>query len=116
MQLATTCKLILLSAIAITSMSCTTKSIIVSGESTRSNEEAMKKAQTEIVKAEKEGCQAQAIGSGAGTGVGVGLGKGLVIGDNCPECDRLKKEQRELVEKQESVFVIHVLMRCPVKP
>lgn len=73
----------------------------------------MQRAQAAISDAEARGCVAVSIGSGAGAGVGIGLGKGLVIGDNCPECDRLRSEQRELAQKHESVYVINVLMECP---
>lgn len=92
---------------------CATSSVIVTGVSTTSNDDAVQQAQRAIALAEARGCKAKSIGGGAGTGVGVGLGRGLVIGDNCPECDRLREEQRELVQGHESIFAIHVLMECP---
>lgn len=92
---------------------CSNKSIIISGESSKSNAEATLLAQEQIGRYEKLGCIARSIGSGAGTGVGVGLGKGLIIGDDCPECKHLKDKQSELVEKRENTFIVTVLMECP---
>lgn len=92
---------------------CAKSALIVTGVSEVSNEEAVQRAQVAIKAAEAKGCKAYSIGSGAGAGVGIGLGRGLLIGDNCPECDRLRSEQREIVQKHESVYVINVLMECP---
>jgi hypothetical protein len=103
----------LLGLLATLLTACASTSVIVSGASITSNDEAVQRTQQAISSAEARGCKAKSIGSGAGTGVGVGLGRGLVIGENCPECDRLRAEQRELVQKHESIFVIHVLMECP---
>ena len=94
-------KLFLL-ALAICAISgCTSRSIVVGGQSESSNAEAIATAQISIAKAEAAGCKAVGIGGGPSLAIGI------TVGESCVECQPISKDQRR------QVFVVNVLLRCP---
>ena len=91
---------------------CTTSTLILSSESKVSNAEAVADLQAKIRKAETEDCETVAISGGVGAGMAAGIGIGFVIPDDCKDCDDLKGQQRQVIEKQERVYVVNALLRC----
>jgi len=98
--------------LGLASSGCTTSSLILSGQSTVSNHEAVAELQAKIRKAESENCETVAISSGVGVGMAAGVGIGFVIPDDCKDCDDIKGQQEKVIEKQERVFVANALLRC----
>ena len=91
---------------------CTTSTVLLSSESTVSNAEAIADLQKKIRKAESEDCETVAISSGVGAGMAAGVGIGFVIPDDCKDCDDMKGQQKQVIEKRERVYVVNAMLRC----
>ncbi len=75
---------------------CAKKSFILTGHSHVSHQAAVQQVQSALHHAEQQGCTAVSMGAGTGTGI--------VIPDDCANCDMKDKQ---------NTYDLYVLVRCP---
>ena len=64
------------------------------------------------IEAIQKDCETLAISSGVGAGMAAGVGIGFVIPDDCKDCEDMKGQQKQVIEKRERVYVVNALLRC----